>query len=38
MEQSMQDFLHGMIVALLPSMIMLAWMLWRAPIIDDADF
>jgi hypothetical protein len=31
MEQSMtQEFLDGMIVVMLPSMLTVAWMLWRA--------
>jgi len=38
MEQPVQEFFHGMIVALLPSMLVLAWMLWRTRIIDDSDF
>jgi hypothetical protein len=32
-----QDFLHGMIVAMLPSVFFLAFLLWRAPAIDDSD-
>ena len=32
------DFLDGMIVALLPSMFLLAFLLWRVPAIDDSDF
>jgi hypothetical protein len=34
MEVSMADFLHGIIVALLPSMITVAWLVWRATPID----
>ena len=29
------DFLAGIIVALLPSMLVLAWLAWQAPLIDD---
>jgi hypothetical protein len=38
MEQSMtQEFLDGMIVVLLPSMLMVAWLVWQAVPID-SDF
>jgi len=38
MEQSMtQEFLDGMIVVLLPSMLMVAWLVWRTVPID-SDF
>jgi hypothetical protein len=30
MEQSMQEFVDGMIVTLLPSMLVVAWLVWRA--------
>ena len=26
-----QDFLDGVLLALIPSMLMLAWLVWRAP-------
>jgi hypothetical protein len=32
-----QEFLDGMIVVLLPSMLMVAWLVWRAVPID-SDF
>jgi hypothetical protein len=35
MEQSMTlEFLDGMIVALLPSMLVVAWLVWRATPVD----
>ena len=38
MEKSMtQEFFDGMIVVLLPSMLMVAWLVWRAVPID-SDF
>jgi hypothetical protein len=36
--QVTQESFDGIILALLPSMIVLAWLLWRVPIIDDSDF
>ena len=32
-----QDFVHGMIAVMLPSMFVLAFLVWRAPVIDDLD-
>ena len=33
------DFLHGFLAALMPSMLVLAWLLWReAPMDSDVDF
>ena len=29
-----QDFLDGLLVAMLPSMLMVAWMVWRATPVD----
>jgi hypothetical protein len=38
MEQIMTpDFVDGILVALMPSMLMVAWLAWRAPVID-SDF
>ena len=35
MEESMtQSFLDGMLVVLLPSMFVVAWLVWRAPVKD----
>jgi hypothetical protein len=33
-----QDFLDGVLVTLLPSMLVVAWLVWRAPAVDDSDF
>jgi hypothetical protein len=36
-----QDFLDGILAALIPSMLMLAWLAWRAPSdehLSDEDF
>ena len=32
-----QDFLDGILLAMIPSMIVVAWMVWRAPPVD-SDF
>jgi hypothetical protein len=34
MEQSVQDFIQGAIVVMLPSMFAVAWLLWRAGTLD----
>jgi hypothetical protein len=39
MEQSMtQDFLDGVIIAMLPSLFMVAWLVWRASGEQPSDF
>ena len=32
-----QDFLDGILVALIPSMLMLAWLVWRMPSDEHAE-
>jgi len=38
MEHAMQNFIDGMLVTLLPSMLVVAWLVWRAPGVDDSKF